>query len=136
MFRKEYANGFSTRDEELKLLYDYLNNPEIDRFALKYYLNHKHPFVTFGKGDDKSTDKEGVSLSPSFNKKFENLLKIDEQSRNTNGVDAAHTSYSGSSGIMHSEFIRRDSDNEEIISPPRGGGGGVDIITGANYQNF
>ena len=34
---------FANRDEEVKNLYDFINDAQVDKFALKFYINHKFP---------------------------------------------------------------------------------------------
>ena len=34
---------FASRDEELKSLYEFIGDSEVDKFALKFYINHKFP---------------------------------------------------------------------------------------------
>ena len=52
------------------MLYDYIGEPDLDRYALKYYINSKHPI----KVKENAVEKEiSLSSSPSLNKKFEQM---------------------------------------------------------------
>ncbi len=35
--------SFNNREEELRSLYDFIGDPDVDRYALKFYINEKHP---------------------------------------------------------------------------------------------
>ena len=41
-FRNENL-AFKDRDDELRSLYDYIGDNDVDRFALKFYINEKYP---------------------------------------------------------------------------------------------
>ena len=48
------------------MLYDYIGEPDLDRYALKYYINSKHPI----KAKENAEKEISLSSSPSLNKKF------------------------------------------------------------------
>lgn len=40
---KKMKFSFKNREEELRSLYDFIGDPEVDRYALKFYINEKYP---------------------------------------------------------------------------------------------